>query len=221
MFESADAVPFAPLDGITLDRGAPTGRTRREADYLSARGTASRGRRARRGRPPPPANYPSLSTDADYGAIGSPRTSAPSHGTFSVAVTLNVPIFQGHTCPGGRSSKLTPRSSSERPNSRTWTVGSTSRCGPHSSISSPHRSSSPWPQSNIELANQTLAQAQRSLCRGCRQTTSRSSRHRNSVAAANQSNIASLSCLQRCENLARAGDRHCRAIGAAPTSGAK
>jgi outer membrane protein TolC len=39
-------------------------------------------------------NYPSLSTEADYGDIGSPNFGT-SHGTYSAAIRLDVPIFQG------------------------------------------------------------------------------------------------------------------------------
>jgi outer membrane protein TolC len=90
-FQITDAVPFAPLDGISLDQALERAYATRP-DYLSARAQVRAAELARQSAAA--ANYPSLSTQADYGDIGSPNFGT-SHGTFSVAVTLNVPIFQG------------------------------------------------------------------------------------------------------------------------------
>ena len=90
-FELTDAVPYAPLDGITLDQALERAVTTRP-DYLSAKARVRAAELARQAAAA--GNYPSLAVDANYGAIGSPNFGT-SHGTFSVAVTLNVPIFQG------------------------------------------------------------------------------------------------------------------------------
>lgn len=90
-FQITDAVPFAPLEGITLEQALERAYATRP-DYLSARAQVRAAALARQSAAA--ANYPSLSTEANYGDIGSPNFGT-SHGTFSVALTLNVPIFQG------------------------------------------------------------------------------------------------------------------------------
>jgi len=90
-FQATDAVPFAPLDGITLELALEQAYSTRP-DYLSGRAKVRAAELARQSAAA--ANYPSLSTEANYGDIGSPGF-ARSHGTFSVALVLSVPIFQG------------------------------------------------------------------------------------------------------------------------------
>jgi outer membrane protein TolC len=90
-FQVTDAVPFAPLDGIRLDAALERAYATRP-DFLAARAQVRAAELARQSAAA--ANYPSLSTDANYGDIGSPNFGT-SHGTFSVALTLSVPIFQG------------------------------------------------------------------------------------------------------------------------------
>jgi outer membrane protein TolC len=90
-FELTDSVPYAPLTTLSLEEALAQARTTRP-DYLSAqsqlRAAALARQAAAAGR------YPSLSVNADYGDIGSPDFGT-SHGTFSAAAALNVPIFQG------------------------------------------------------------------------------------------------------------------------------
>jgi outer membrane protein TolC len=90
-FEVTDTVPFAPLPVVTLDQALERAYATRP-DYLSARAQVRAADLARRSAVAE--NYPSLSTEANYGDIGSPGFGT-SHGTFSAAVTLDVPIFQG------------------------------------------------------------------------------------------------------------------------------
>ena len=90
-FEVIDEVPFAPLDGITTDQALDRAYATRP-DYLGARAQVRAAELARRSAVA--ANYPSLAADADYGDIGSPNLGAARE-TFSVALTLKVPIFQG------------------------------------------------------------------------------------------------------------------------------
>jgi outer membrane protein TolC len=90
-FEVTDSVPYAPLDGITLKEALERAITTR-ADYLSAKASVRAAELRRQSAAA--ANYPWLAANADYGDIGSPNFGT-SHGTFSVGVTLTVPIFQG------------------------------------------------------------------------------------------------------------------------------
>ena len=90
-FELTDSVPFAALDGMSLDQAMEQAYATRP-DYLGARAQVRAAELARQGAVA--GNLPSLSTEGDYGDIGSPNFGT-SHGTFSVALTLTVPIFQG------------------------------------------------------------------------------------------------------------------------------
>src|SRR5262249_47544002 len=90
-FRLTDSVPYAPLMEMSLDESLEEARVNRP-DYLSA---AARVRAAELAREATAAeNYPSLSTEANYGGIGSPNFGT-SHGTFAITVGLNIPIFQG------------------------------------------------------------------------------------------------------------------------------
>jgi outer membrane protein TolC len=90
-FQATDAVAYAPLDGVTLDQALERAAAARP-DYLAAKTKVRAAELARESAAA--GNYPSLSTDANYGDIGSPNFGR-SHGTFSVAVRLRVPVFQG------------------------------------------------------------------------------------------------------------------------------
>jgi outer membrane protein TolC len=90
-FEITDAVPYAPLDGITLTEALERAAEMR-SDYLSVKASVRAAELQRQSAAA--ANYPWLSANADYGDIGSPNFGS-SHGTFSVGVILTVPIFQG------------------------------------------------------------------------------------------------------------------------------
>jgi outer membrane protein TolC len=90
-FEVTDLVPFAPLPVITLDQALEQAYATRP-DYLSARAQVRAAYLARRSAAAE--SYPALSTEANYGDIGSPNFGT-SHGTYSAAITLDVPIFQG------------------------------------------------------------------------------------------------------------------------------
>ena len=123
-FRVTDAVPFAPLEGITVDQALDRAYASRP-DYLSARAQVRAAELARRSAAA--ANYPSLAAGVNYGAIGSPNLDAARE-TFSVALTLTVPIFQGTRV---RADTLQADAALQRagPNSLISTAGSTSRCG--------------------------------------------------------------------------------------------
>lgn len=90
-FEITDSIPYAPLDGITLEQALTRALTTRP-DYLGAKARVEEAQLRRAAAVAE--NYPWLAANADYGAIGSPGFGA-ARGTFNVGVTLTVPIFQG------------------------------------------------------------------------------------------------------------------------------
>lgn len=185
-FEVTDAVPYAPLDEITLDSALERAATTRP-DYLSARAKVKAAELARQSAAA--GNYPSLSTNANYGDIGSPNF-GKSHGTFAVAVNLNVPIFQGTRIRADtleadsvlrqRKAELADLDGQIDEQVRTAFLNL--------------RSSSDLvtvAQSNIELANQTLVQAQDRVAAGVASNLD-VVQAQESVASASQSHIASL-----------------------------
>ena len=185
-FEVTDAVPFAPLNGITLDQALEQAYATRP-DYLGARAQVRAAELTRQAAAA--ANYPSLATDADYGDIGSPNFGT-SHGTFSVAVTLHVPIFQGTRV---RADELQADAALQQRR------GGTGRSGRPDRRAGPDRFS----QSQVLVRPRRRDREQyragqpdtragaRSFCRGCRRQP-RSRAGAGAVATANQSYIASL-----------------------------
>jgi outer membrane protein TolC len=185
-FQITDLVTYAPLDDITLAQALERAATTR-ADYLGAKATVRAAELARQSAAA--GNYPSLAADANYGAIGSPDFGA-AHGTFSVAVTLNVPIFRGTRVLADtldadsllrqRKAELADLDGKIDQQVRTAFFNL--------------RSSSDLvtvARSNIDLANQTLVQAQGRFNAGVA-TNLDVVQAQESVASANQSHIASL-----------------------------
>ena len=89
-FTVTDNATYAPLEGITVEKALQDAYTNR-ADYLSAQlgmQAAELSQKAAKAE-----NYPSVSSQVDYGDIG--PNFANSHGTFTAAASLNIPIFQG------------------------------------------------------------------------------------------------------------------------------
>ncbi len=89
-FSLADAIPFAPAPPITFEQALDRA-YRNRADYLSLQALLHAGELSLRGAEAE--RYPNLTFDGDYGAIGRRPTS--SHGTFTAAASLNIPVFQG------------------------------------------------------------------------------------------------------------------------------
>jgi outer membrane protein TolC len=185
-FEITDSVPYAPLDAVTLDQALERAVTTR-ADYLSAKAKVRAAELQRQSAAA--GNYPSLSTDANYGDIGSPNFGT-SHGTFSVAIRLNVPIFQGTRVRADtleadsvlrqRKAELADLDGQIDQQVRTAFLNL--------------RSSSDLvtvARSNIDLAGQTLVQAQDRFAAGVASNLD-VVQAQESVASANQSYIASL-----------------------------
>jgi len=89
-FELTDTMPLQPAPEITLDQALETAYKNR-ADYqaaMSLEHAAEFGKRAAEAE-----RLPSLGINADYGDIG--LTPGASHGTFTAAAGLRIPVFQG------------------------------------------------------------------------------------------------------------------------------
>jgi outer membrane protein TolC len=185
-FEVTDAIPFAPLDGITLDQALTQAYATRP-DYLGARAQVRAAELARQSAAA--ANYPSLSTEANYGDIGSPNFGS-SHGTFSVALTLNVPIFQGTKV---RADTLQADAALKRRKAELEDLDGRVDEQVRTAFLKLTSSSDlvTVAESNIGLANQTLTQARDRFSAGVAPNLE-VVQAQESVAAANQSYIASL-----------------------------
>jgi len=185
-FRLADSVPYTPLTGISLDESLKQARLTR-ADYLSAEAQVRAAELARRAAAAE--NYPSLSTDANYGDIGSPNFGT-SHGTFSIAVGLNIPVFQGSRV---RADKLQADSALEQRKAELADLGA--RIDDEVRIAFFNFQSSSElvtvANSNINLATETLTQAQDRFRAGVADNLE-VVQAQESLASANQSYIASL-----------------------------
>ncbi len=89
-FTLTDTVPYAPLEGVTLGKALEDAYANR-ADYLSAKAEVRAAQLSRKAAVAE--RYPSLTANVNYGDIG-PNLGS-SHGTVTFVSTLNVPIFQG------------------------------------------------------------------------------------------------------------------------------
>ena len=89
-FTLTDTVPYAPLEGVTVEGALQDAYTHR-ADLLSAEAAVRAAELSRKAAVAE--RYPTVSTEATYGDIG--PNLATSHGTVTFAATLNIPIFQG------------------------------------------------------------------------------------------------------------------------------
>jgi outer membrane protein TolC len=89
-FTLTDALPYAPLTGLTLDQALTRALTSRP-DLKAAQAQVQAADLVRKAAVAE--RYPSVDLAGDYGVIGtSPQN---SHGTFSVTGTLRFPIWQG------------------------------------------------------------------------------------------------------------------------------
>ncbi|HMF58969.1 MAG TPA: TolC family protein [Vicinamibacterales bacterium] len=185
-FEVTDTIPFAPLDGITLDQALSQAYATRP-DYLGAHAHVRAAELARQSAVA--ANYPWLSTEANYGDIGSPNFGS-SHGTFSAALTLNVPIFQGT-----RVRADTLKADAALKQRKAELADLDGKVDEQVRVAFLKLASSSdlvtVAQSNIGLANQTLTQARDRFSAGVAANLE-VVQAQESVAAANQSYIASL-----------------------------
>ncbi len=185
-FRLTDSVPYAALAGITLEQGLAQAYSTRP-DYLSAKAQVQAAEMARQAAAAE--NYPSLSTATNYGDIGSPNF-ATSHGTFSFAVTLNIPIFQGSRV---RADKLQADSALQQRRAELADLGGQIDDQVRTAFFNLRSSSElvAVAKSNIDLANQTLAQAQDRFRAGVADNLE-VVQAQESVASATQSYIAGL-----------------------------
>lgn len=185
-FELTDSVPYAPLGELTVEQALAQAYATRP-DFLSAKAQVRAAELSYRAAAAE--NYPSLALDANYGDIGSPNF-ATSHGTFSVAVGLNIPIFQGSRV---RSDKLQADSTLQLRKAELADLNGKIDAEIRTSFFNLKSSSDlvDVARSNIDLANQTLSQAQDRLKAGVADNLE-VVQAQESVAAANQSYIASL-----------------------------
>src|SRR5467141_373874 len=89
-FTLADNVPYAPLEGVSLDKALQDAYATRP-DYLSAQLEARAAKLSRKAAVAE--NFPTVTSSANYGDIG--PNFGNSHGTFTASASVNIPIFQG------------------------------------------------------------------------------------------------------------------------------
>ena len=185
-FRLTDSVPYASLDGITQEQALQQAFSARP-DYLSAKAQVQSAELARQA--VAAENYPSLSTDTNYGDIGSPNFGT-SHGTLGFAVTLNVPIFQGSRV---RADKLQADSVLQQRKAELADLEGQIDDQVRTAFFNLKSSSElvNVAESNIDLANQTQSQAQDRFRAGVADNLE-VVQAQESVAAANQSYINSL-----------------------------
>jgi outer membrane protein TolC len=185
-FQLTDSVPYAPLEGVTLDQALQEARSMRP-DYLSAESQVQAAELARLAAGAE--NDPYVSTDTNYGDIGSPNFGR-SHGTLSFAVALNIPIFQGSRV---RADKLQADSALEQRKAELADLGGKIDDQVRTAFYNLKSSTDlvAVAQSSVDLANQTLTQAQDRFAAGVADNLE-VVQAQESVAAANQSYIASL-----------------------------
>jgi outer membrane protein TolC len=185
-FQVTDTVPYAPLDALTLEQALGRARETRP-DYLSAQARVRAAELARQSAVA--SNYPSLSADANIGTIGSPNFGS-ARGTFSVAIALNVPIFQG-----ARLLADTLQADAALAQQRAALADLDGQIDDEVRTAFLRLRSSAdlvaVARSNIELADQTLLQAQHRFTAGVADNLE-VVQAQESVADANQSYIASL-----------------------------
>jgi outer membrane protein TolC len=185
-FRLTDSVPYVSLDGITQDEALKQALVNRP-DYQSAKAQVRAAELALQAAGAE--NYPSLTSAANYGDIGSPNFGA-SHGTFGFAVTLNIPVIQGSKV---RADKLQADSALAQRKAELADLGGKIDDQVRAAFLNLKSSSDlvAVAKSNIDLASQTLTQAQDRLGAGVADNLE-VVQAQESVAAANQSYIASL-----------------------------
>ena len=185
-FRLTDSVPYAPLENLTQGQALQQARLTRP-DYLSAQAQVRAAELSRQS--VAAENYPSLSTATDFGDIGSPNFGS-SHETFSFAVTLNIPVFQGSRV---RADKLQADAALEQRKAELADLEGKIDDQVRTAFLNLKSSSElvSVSKSSIDLANRTLAQAQDRFRAGVADNLE-VVQAQESVASANQSYIASL-----------------------------
>lgn len=185
-FQLTDAVPYAPLAGVSLEQAFQQAYSTR-ADYLSAQAQVRAAQLARQAAAAE--NYPTLSVSTDFGDIGSPNFGT-SHETFTFITSLNIPIFQGTQV---RADKLQADSALRERQAELENLRGNIDDQVRTAFLNLKSSSDlvAVSKSNIDLANQTLTQAQDRFSAGVADNLE-VVQAQESVASANQSYIASV-----------------------------
>ena len=185
-FRLTDSVPYAAMDGITQQQALQQALSTRP-DYLSAKAQVRAAELARQA--VAAENYPTVSTGTNYGDIGSPNFGS-SHGTLGFALSVNVPIFQGSRV---RADKLQSDSALQQRKAELADLEGQIDDQVRTAFLNLKSSSElvSVAEKNIDLANQTLAQAQDRSRAGVADNLE-VVQAQESVATANQSYISSL-----------------------------
>ena len=185
-FRVTESVPYAPLGDVTLEQALKEAYSTRP-DYLSSKAQVQAAELTLRSTSSE--NYPYVSTTTDYGDIGTPNFTS-SHGTFDFAAALNIPIFEGTRV---RADKLQADAALEQRKAELADLGGRIDDEVRTAFYNLKSSSDlvTVARSNIDLANQTLAQAQDRFASGVADNLE-VVQAQESVATANQSYIASL-----------------------------
>lgn len=185
-FQPTDAVPYAPLAEVSLS-GALQRAYAARPDYLGAEEQVQAARLALQGAGAE--NYPSLSVSTDFGDIGSPNFGT-SHETFSFQASLNIPVFQGTRV---RADKLQADSALRQRQAELDDLRGKVDDEVRTAFLNLKSSSElvSVAKSNVDLAHQTLGQAQDRFTSGVADNLE-VVQAQESVASAEQSYIASL-----------------------------
>lgn len=185
-FRVSESVPYAPLTEITLEQALQQAYATRP-DYLSSKVQLQAAELTLRATGAE--NYPYVSTDTNYGDIGSPNFTS-SHGTVGFDAALNIPIFQGTRV---RADKLQADAALEQRRAELADLRGKIDDDVRTAFYNLKSSSElvTVAQSNIDLANQTLAQARDRFTSGVADNLE-VVQAQESVATASQSYIASL-----------------------------
>jgi outer membrane protein TolC len=89
-FTVTDTVPYAPLEGVSVDKALQDAYANRP-DYISAQLEARAANLSRKAAVAE--NFPTVTSTANYGDIG--PNFGNSHGSFTASASVNIPIFQG------------------------------------------------------------------------------------------------------------------------------
>ena len=185
-FQLTDTVPYAPLAAMALNQTLQQAYTMR-SDYVSAKEQVRAAELARQAASAE--NYPSVSVNTDFGDIGSPNFSS-SHETFTFQASLNIPVFQGTRV---RADKLQADSALQQRKAELEDLRGKIDDQVRAAFLNLKSSSElvSVAQSNINLAHQTLTQAQDRFSSGVADNLE-VVQAQESVATAEQSYIASL-----------------------------
>lgn len=185
-FQLMDSVPYAPLAEMSLDQALQQAYAARP-DYLGAREQVHSAELTMQAAGAE--NYPTLSVYTDFGDAGSPNFGI-SHGVFTFQASLNIPIFQGTRV---RADKLQTDSALRQRQAELEDLRGKIDDEVRTAFLNLKSSSDlvAVAMSNIDLANQTLKQAQDRFLSGVADNLE-VVQAQESVASAEQSYIASV-----------------------------